>query len=178
MVSKKLPRSQTLYGQRKSRMRCKRRGRVNRPIRAALPPIFVGRPSNEGKSATVLATRLVTERACRRPPSPDSPQPYRETELREATFLPPVDPGTSPVLLDTLPAYIRDHNKSSKNKLRVIAPRKGRELVCPVILRFTCPNVVTIYLTLNYSTENDQTLVIENATAIGSREQVRACGVF
>ncbi|TBU22849.1 hypothetical protein BD311DRAFT_769656 [Dichomitus squalens] len=107
----------------------------------------------------------------RRPPSPDSPQPYRETELKEAVFLPPVESGTSRILLDALPAYIRNHNKSSKNKLHLVAPRKGRELACPVTLRFTCPNVVTVYLTLDYSTDNDQILVVENATAIGSREQ-------
>ncbi|EJF57734.1 hypothetical protein DICSQDRAFT_157163 [Dichomitus squalens LYAD-421 SS1] len=107
----------------------------------------------------------------RRPPSPDSPQPYRETELKEAVFLPLVESGTSRILLDALPAYIRNHNKSSKNKLHLVAPRKGRELACPLTLRFTCPNVVTVYLTLDYSTDNDQILVVENATAIGSREQ-------
>ena len=108
----------------------------------------------------------------RRPPSPESPQPYRETESQETAFLPPVEPGTVAVTLDGLPAYIREHNKSSKNKLHVVAPKKGRKLECPIVLRFTAPNVVTVYLTLDYSTQNGQTLMVENATAIGSREQV------
>ncbi|KAI1796338.1 hypothetical protein LXA43DRAFT_879828 [Ganoderma leucocontextum] len=106
-----------------------------------------------------------------RPPSPESPQPYRETESKEAAFFPPAERSAVPVRLEALPAYIRDHNNASKNKLRVIAPKKGRNLACPVTLRFTSPNVVTVYLTLDVSTGNDRALIIENATAIGAREQ-------
>ncbi len=109
----------------------------------------------------------------RRPPSPESPQPYRETEHKETTFLPPVEPGTVAVTLDALPAYIREHNKSGKSKLHVVSPKKGRKLECPIVLRFTAPNVVTVYLTLDCSAQDGQTLIVENATAIGSREQVR-----
>ncbi|RPD63770.1 hypothetical protein L227DRAFT_496593 [Lentinus tigrinus ALCF2SS1-6] len=107
----------------------------------------------------------------RRPPSPESPQPYRETESKETSFLPPVEPGTVAVTLNGLPAYIREHNKAGKNKLHVVAPKKGRKLECPVVLRFTVPNVVTVYLTLDDSTQDGQTLLVANATAIGSREQ-------
>ncbi|KAI0717221.1 hypothetical protein C8T65DRAFT_641757 [Cerioporus squamosus] len=107
----------------------------------------------------------------RRPPSPESPQPYRETESKETAFLPPVEPGTVAVTLDGLPAYIREHNKSSKSKLHVVAPKRGRKLECPVVLRFIAPNVVTVYLTLDHLAQDGQTLVVESATAIGSREQ-------
>ncbi|RDX50024.1 hypothetical protein OH76DRAFT_1455535 [Lentinus brumalis] len=107
----------------------------------------------------------------RRPPSPESPQPYRETEQKEMTFLPPVEPGTVAATLDALPAYIREHNKSGKSKLHVFSPKKGRKLECPIVLRFTAPNVVTVYLTLDCSAQDGRTLVVEHATAIGSREQ-------
>ena len=110
---------------------------------------------------------------CRRPPSPESPQPYREKDEKEnASLLLPIDPMTVPVSLGGLPAYIREYNKSSKNKLHVVAPKKGRELRCPVTLRFMAPNVTTVYLTLDHPFQGGQALVVENATAIGSREQV------
>ncbi|KAM5530927.1 hypothetical protein V8D89_015417 [Ganoderma adspersum] len=107
----------------------------------------------------------------RRPPSPESPQPYRETESKEAVFFPPSERGAVPLRLEALPAYIRDHNNTSQNKLHIVAPKKGRGLACPVTLRFTAPNVATVYLTLDVSTGNDRGLIIENATAIGAREQ-------
>lgn len=113
-----------------------------------------------------------TKRAYRRPPSPESPQPYRETESKEAAFFPPSERNAVPVRLETLPAYIRDYNNTSKNKLHIVAPKKARSLVCPITLRFTAPNVATVYLTLDVSTGNDRGLIIENATAIGAREQV------
>lgn len=118
-----------------------------------------------------------TKRAYRRPPSPESPQPYRETESKEAAFFPPSERSAVPVRLEALPAYIRDYNNTSKNKLHIVAPKKGRSLACPVTLRFTAPNVATVYLTLDASTGNDRGLIIENATAIGAREQVWTCSL-
>lgn len=41
-------------------------------------------------------------------------------------------------------------------------------------LRFVAPNVTTVYLTLDESSQGNQALVVESATAIGSREQVGA----
>ena len=84
-----------------------------------------------------------------------------------------MEPGTVPVGLDGLPDYIRAYNKSSKNKLSIVSPKKGRKLECPVTLRFMIPNVVTVYLTLDHPTQSRTALIVENATAIGSREQVR-----
>ena len=77
-----------------------------------------------------------------------------------------------PVSLEGLPAYIRDYNKSNKNKLHVVAPKKGKVLQCPVTIRFMAPNVTTVYLTLDQSSQGNQPLVVQSATAIGSREQV------
>ena len=114
---------------------------------------------------------------CRRPPSPESPQPYREKDEKEnASLLPPIDPMTVPVSLGGLPAYIREYNKSSKNKLHVVAPKKGKVLQCPVTIRFMAPNVTTVYLTLDQSSQGNQPLVVQSATAIGSREQVSTRG--
>lgn len=76
--------------------------------------------------------------------------------------------------LDGLPAYIRAHNQTGRSKLHVIAPKKGRPLSCPVVLRFVIPDVVAIYLTLERSATEEQALVVESATAFGPREQVRA----
>ncbi|KAI0743445.1 hypothetical protein C8Q80DRAFT_1220444 [Daedaleopsis nitida] len=128
----------------------------------------------------------------RRPPSPPSPQPYRETESRDLSLLPSVEAGTAPVDLDGLPAYIRSFNQSAVLKaasraqsgeeyggrvappsmrLYIVAPKKGRKLECPVTLRLIVPNVVTIYLMVDHKSRSDGTLVVENATASGSREQ-------
>ena len=88
------------------------------------------------------------------------------------------------ITLDGLPAYIRAYNQSNKQqqKLHVVAPKKGRRLECPVTLRLMVPNVVTVYLTLDHSMRSDGSLIMVNATAIGSREQVRisllACAVW
>ena len=87
-------------------------------------------------------------------------------------MLPPVEPGTIPVSLLGLPAYIRDYNKCSNNRLHIVSPKKGRNLECPITLRFISPNVTTVYLVLDCSPQGDQALVVESATAIGSREQV------
>ncbi|KAL1942717.1 hypothetical protein VTO73DRAFT_4957 [Trametes versicolor] len=107
----------------------------------------------------------------RRPPSPDSPQPYRATGPKSNAFLPEGEEGTVPVGLDGLPAYIRAHNQTGRSKLHVIAPKKGRPLSCPVVLRFVIPDVVAIYLTLERSATEEQALVVESATAFGPREQ-------
>ncbi|KAI0780169.1 hypothetical protein C8Q74DRAFT_1198625 [Fomes fomentarius] len=107
----------------------------------------------------------------RRPPSPESPQPYRETESKDTTSLPPLESGTVSVRLDGLPDYIRAHNKSSKSRLSIVAPKKGRKLECPVTLRLIVPNVVTVYLTLDHPAQDHTALIVENATAVGSREQ-------
>ncbi|KAI0633625.1 hypothetical protein C8Q77DRAFT_1058078 [Trametes polyzona] len=106
-----------------------------------------------------------------RPPSPESPQPYRAAGPKSNAFLPHVDPGQAPVSLEGLPAYIREHNKATRSKLHVVAPKKGRPLQCPVVLRFVNPDVVTVYLTLERSATEEQALVVESATAFGPREQ-------
>ncbi|KAI0661249.1 hypothetical protein C8Q70DRAFT_1043873 [Cubamyces menziesii] len=107
----------------------------------------------------------------RRPPSPESPQPYRATESRSSSFLPRGDDSPPPVRLGGLAAYIKAHNKSSPHKLHVVAPKKGRALQCPVVLRFLIPDVVVVYLTLDQSTTEQEALVVESATAFGPREQ-------
>ncbi|KAI0356311.1 hypothetical protein OH77DRAFT_1401367 [Trametes cingulata] len=106
-----------------------------------------------------------------RPPSPESPQPYRATGPKSSSFLSHGDAVSAPLALDGLPAYIREHNRSSQYKLHVVAPKKGRPLQCPVVLRFVIPDVVVIYMTLERSATEDQALVVESATAFGPREQ-------
>ncbi|KAH9858638.1 hypothetical protein C2E23DRAFT_716748 [Lenzites betulinus] len=108
---------------------------------------------------------------CRRPPSPESPQPYRATGPKSNSFLPRAEEGVVPVTLDRLPAFIREHNKANRSKLHVVAPKKGRPLQCPLVLRFVITDVVTIYLSLEHSAAGDQALVVESATAFGPREQ-------
>ncbi|KAH9940525.1 uncharacterized protein BXZ73DRAFT_42712 [Epithele typhae] len=107
----------------------------------------------------------------RRPPPPDSPQPYRETEPRDMSFLPPPEDGAVPISLEALPAYVRNFNRSNKNKLHIVSPKKGRALSCPVTLRLMAVNVATIYLTVDHSAQDERALIVESATAIGSREQ-------
>ncbi|KAI0371049.1 hypothetical protein BV20DRAFT_1035406 [Pilatotrama ljubarskyi] len=107
----------------------------------------------------------------RRPPSPESPQPYRATGPKSSTFLPHGDASAAPTTLDGLPAYIREYNSSSEHKLHIVAPKKGRPLQCPILLRFLIPDVIVVYLTLERSAAEEQTLIVASATAFGPREQ-------
>ncbi|KAI0644647.1 hypothetical protein C8Q79DRAFT_912855 [Trametes meyenii] len=107
----------------------------------------------------------------RRPPSPESPQPYRATGPKSSSFLPHGGAGVEPVRLTSLPAYIREHNRTSRHKLHVVAPKKGRPLQCPIVLRFVIVDVVAVYLTVERASADDESLVVENATAFGPREQ-------
>ncbi|KAI0674831.1 hypothetical protein C8Q78DRAFT_1075193 [Trametes maxima] len=107
----------------------------------------------------------------RRPPSPESPQPYRATGPKSSSFLPHGGAGVDPVRLTGLPAYVREHNRTSQHKLHIVAPKKGRPLQCPIVLRFVIVDVVVVYLTLERASADDESLVVENATAFGPREQ-------
>ncbi|KAI0768657.1 hypothetical protein BD413DRAFT_605166 [Trametes elegans] len=107
----------------------------------------------------------------RRPPSPESPQPYRPTEPRSNSSLTHEHADALPMRLDGLPVFVRDHNKSSPHKLHVVALKRGRPLECPVVLRFVIQDVLTVYLKLDRSGTEEQNLVVESATAFGPREQ-------
>ncbi|KAI0823624.1 hypothetical protein BC628DRAFT_1324570 [Trametes gibbosa] len=120
------------------------------------------------KRRHVIQTRSI---CCTRPPSPESPQPYHATGPKSSEFLPHAEGGSSSVTLDGLPAYIREHHKMNRSKLHVVAPKRGRPLQCPLMLRFVIPDVVAIYLSLGQSAAEGQALVVESATAFGPREQ-------
>ncbi|EMD32105.1 hypothetical protein CERSUDRAFT_162186 [Gelatoporia subvermispora B] len=107
----------------------------------------------------------------KRAPSPESPQPYRPFEPKSSIIFPPLDEGASPIQLPELPDFLREYNRVDKSRsLQIHSPSRGQPLRCPVILRFTIRDVVTVYLTLDRSSQTSS-LVVETASAFGPREQ-------
>ncbi|KAI8969581.1 hypothetical protein BD414DRAFT_428312 [Trametes punicea] len=133
----------------------------------AAEPTIVGFDIRRDK----LKQRHVVHEPCMRPPSPESPQPYRATEPKSTSLFSHAEESVAPIDLDGLPAYIRQHNKLSQHKLHVVAAKKDRPLRPPIVLRFVISDVVVVYLTLDWSTPEQQAVVVESATAFGPREQ-------
>lgn len=77
-----------------------------------------------------------------------------------------------PVKLSELTDFVKMFNKTNpKIKLRIVAADRHRQLVCPVLVRFTIRDIATIFLTLDST--NDSALIVQNATAFAPREQAR-----
>ncbi|OBZ66598.1 hypothetical protein A0H81_13483 [Grifola frondosa] len=141
------------------------------PVCAAAPRVPRVKQRQKDKSELGSGARRESLKR-RRPPSPESPRPYRAFESRDASLFPPTEDGLVPVRLDGLGAYLTEYNKSHPMKLRIWSPARHQKLACPVVARFTIPDVVTVYLTLDHSSD-DPALVVESATAFGPREKVR-----
>lgn len=110
----------------------------------------------------------------RRPPSPESPQPYRSFQPKTSPF-PPDDVASAPLQMENLVDFIQSYNRSNPFRLHIwtATPRlSGQKLPDQVIVRFTIRDVVTIFLTVG-SAPPDSAIVVEGATAFGPREKVR-----
>ncbi|KII92858.1 hypothetical protein PLICRDRAFT_102628 [Plicaturopsis crispa FD-325 SS-3] len=112
----------------------------------------------------------------RRPPSPESPQPFVSTRPKTASLFPVSDEDPTSLRLDELPNYIREFNRSFRptKSLHVWTRSKPPPAVKklssgPVLLRFAIKNTITAFVTLGFSQE-DPTLVVETVTAFGPRE--------
>ncbi|KAJ3776495.1 hypothetical protein FB446DRAFT_721172 [Lentinula raphanica] len=108
----------------------------------------------------------------RRPPSPESPQPYTVIE-RQSSSLFPATEDSALLKSSELVEYIRQFNKEhSSCRLGIWQGTRSsiRDVKNPAILRFTIKDVLMAYLTVSY-TVNDLSLVVESVTAFGPRER-------
>ncbi|KAJ7594839.1 hypothetical protein C8J56DRAFT_450169 [Mycena floridula] len=106
----------------------------------------------------------------RRPPSPESPQPYVNTgDGQPASLFPPTN--ESPLEIDGLEEYIRQFNKSHPARLHIWTSTSGTpKLESPVALRFAMLDVFTAYVALGYSRERP-VLILETVAVFGPRER-------
>lgn len=112
----------------------------------------------------------------RRPPSPESPQPYIAPESKSASLFPVIPENDMlPLKIHDLEAYIRDFNASSPSRLHLWKSTRSsgsRRLDNPVVLRLTIRDVLVAYITFGYTLDNP-TLIVESVTCFGPRERVR-----
>ncbi|KXN90209.1 hypothetical protein AN958_04699 [Leucoagaricus sp. SymC.cos] len=125
-----------------------------------------------GADATQINSNPRREsRKQRRPPSPASPQPYISKAPQEPTAFPPPSNNVQPLLGEDLASFIKEYNQERGTKLHiwqraVDEPRTDR----PKLLRFTIPDVVTVYISIGYQGPNGN-ILIENMTAFAPREK-------
>jgi len=106
----------------------------------------------------------------RRPPSPESPQPYASFQPKTISLFPISTDESPPLQLDGFINYIRDFNQSKPYKLHIWTRTKNSTTLSnPVIVRFTIQDVLTAFVTLSYSDDNP-ILITEAVTAFGPRE--------
>ncbi|KAH9928986.1 hypothetical protein B0H21DRAFT_762171 [Amylocystis lapponica] len=135
--------------------------------------LVAARDSEQRDKSNLSSTGRRVNRKRRRPPSPDSPQPYRPFQQKSASLFPDIADGPPPLGLDGLPVFLREHNTThAHSKLGIWSPARSRTLACPVVLRFAIRDVVVVFLTLGQSAEGAP-LIVENATAFGPREKVK-----
>jgi hypothetical protein len=116
---------------------------------------------------------LLNERFSRRPPSPESPQPYVSFQPKTVSLFPAIADEPPPLQVNGLADYIRSFNQNKPYKLHVWSRTKGStQLTNPVIVRFTIRDVLTTFVTLSYS-DNHPVLITQTVTAFGPRERVR-----
>ncbi|KAE9401569.1 hypothetical protein BT96DRAFT_880149 [Gymnopus androsaceus JB14] len=125
----------------------------------------------DGKNITNNVRRENRKR--RRPPSPESPQPYTATEQQSSSLFSSSKDDVAPLKSQELIEYIRQFNKEhSSCKLGIWQATRSssKDLKNPAILRFSIKDVLTTYLTVSY-TADDPTLSVESVTAFGPRER-------
>jgi hypothetical protein len=111
----------------------------------------------------------------RRPPSPESPQPYIPYDKRSTSLFPVTSGDPPPLRADELPDYIREFNRTHSCKLHIWTRIRGAtQLSNPAVVRFTIRDVLVGYVTMAYILD-DPVLVTESVTVFGPREKV--CGV-
>jgi len=104
----------------------------------------------------------------RRPPSPEPPKPYLSSPRLTSSLFP--ETTVDLLGLEGLPDFIRDYNGTHQSKLHIwTRARPPPNLPHPIIVRFTVPDVLTIFITLDHV----PALVIETVTAFGPRETVK-----
>ncbi|EAU91368.2 hypothetical protein CC1G_07403 [Coprinopsis cinerea okayama7 len=108
----------------------------------------------------------------RRPPSPESPQPYVPVEKTPTTFFPPEDLQGPLVAFDGLVPFVREYNKADKPcRLHIWERTREQRQERPRMLRFTIPDVLTAYISLGSPAATNNTVIVQTVTAFGPRER-------
>ncbi|KAF7428405.1 hypothetical protein PC9H_007629 [Pleurotus ostreatus] len=150
---------------------------LSEPVQQALA---AARDSEKADSSDLTVNARRETRKRRRPPSPSSPQPYISTTTSNPSlFPPPSDTDPEPLKADQLAQFIRDFNRGNDSKLHIwLRSRSAPKDELPVVVRFTLPDVLTAYITLNYTPPHRSTLVTESVSMFAPREQVNAMPPF
>ncbi|KAG6878532.1 hypothetical protein C0993_004430 [Termitomyces sp. T159_Od127] len=133
--------------------------RVQEALRAA-------RDSLGGDASDLNPNMRRDNRKRGRAPSPESPQPYVEEEKEGARSLFP-DDDSHPLEFEGLAGYIREFNRTHESRLHLWRRTRGDDGAGRV-LRYTCPDVLTAYMTL---AGGPGRVVVESVAAFGPREK-------
>lgn len=136
--------------------------------------VFGERTGNGGESLGSILRQGRYGHLCRRPPSPESPQPYVSFQPKTASSFPISVDDPPPLQVNGLPDYIRNFNQIKPYKLHILSRIKGSTTLSnPVVVRFTIPDVLIAFITLSHSDTNP-VLITQTVTAFGPRERVGA----
>ncbi|KAJ6475229.1 hypothetical protein C8R47DRAFT_1179040 [Mycena vitilis] len=107
----------------------------------------------------------------RRPPSPESPQPFVPYDKRSTSLFPVTSDDPPALGADELPDYIRKFNAANVCKVHIWTRTPGAtQLSNPAVVRLTIRDVLVCYVTMAH-TSQDPVLVTESVTAFGPREK-------
>jgi len=96
------------------------------------------------------------------------------------TFSPPLSPLTLSALSDYIRGFNIEHAQKAALHIWLSSPEAPRDLAVPLLLRFSIPDVLTAFITLDHAqgsvadkAAGEPVLMVENVTTFGSREKVR-----
>ncbi|KAF8070277.1 hypothetical protein FPV67DRAFT_1486807 [Lyophyllum atratum] len=135
----------------------------------------IARDSLEADTSDLNPNLRRENRKRRRAPSPESPQPYVGLEAKTTSLFPLTEHDAGALKFEGLSEYIKDFNKTHESKLHLWRRTRGADQSSRIV-RFTTPDVLTAYLTLEVATNG--VLMIESLATFGPRERVRAGDVY
>jgi hypothetical protein len=139
---------------------------------------------NAERESMVLWTHLLPRidvKVERRPPSPVSTKPDNSFQTLSMSLFPPTPPAQTDIRVHDLPDYVTKFNAANLDtpcRLQIyLRTGDSTGLRNPVLLRFVIQDVAIFYITLASGKAEDDlgkgdTLVAENVTSFGPREQV------
>ncbi|KAI0321087.1 hypothetical protein OF83DRAFT_415606 [Amylostereum chailletii] len=146
----------------------------------------------------VRSGRRRETRKRKRSPTPESPKPYVAPKARTIFPSSVGDVPVQPLTLSTLPEYVREFNRRHAHKVSIRVwcrggrtgsgpegrnGRNAKDIVPPVVLRLTIPDVLKSFVTLDVPSEEtidrtreptplaERPLMVENVTVFGAREK-------
>ncbi|KAF8626815.1 hypothetical protein AX15_004653, partial [Amanita polypyramis BW_CC] len=140
----------------------------SRPIQHALRS---ARDSYATDSSDLASSPRREDRKRRRVHAPESPQPYFPQEQRKSSEFPRDGFSCELLTADNMVNYIRDFNENHQSKLHLWAHIPGQNaLDPPITLRFTIPDVLFVFISLNYS-QAGRNVMVETVSVFGPREK-------